>query len=268
MRTAIASILLGLVLAAALLAPAWPHDRALATKDAGHLFPSIKQRVVAAWSEGGLPTWQLEVGCGGPLLADPMAQALYPPDLAFVGTDPLTGMKRFVALHVVLLVAGFAALARRRGVRPIVALAAALAWVGSGPVLSQHWSVLWMGGLVGLLAALLGLEALVGERRRAAAVPWLVGGLVWMVLAGAYEVVVGFGVWAALALAAEGVALRRAACRPLVRFGVAAVLAAGLAAIQLLPTAELRALSNRAHGLPLEQAAFWSLPPVRLLELV
>ncbi len=160
MRDWILSTFIGALLAAALIGSGWSSERALATKDAGHLFPALKAKVAQAWADGRLPLWNPDVGCGSPLLADPMTQALYPPNLVFLGRDPLLGMKLFVWLHLLLFVPGFVYLARGEGVSLRAALPAAIAFMGAGPVLSQHWSVLWCGGLLGLLWALGGLHRL------------------------------------------------------------------------------------------------------------
>jgi hypothetical protein len=269
MRAWLLTLLCAAALASFVLAPSLPDGVGLGIKDAGHLFPSLKERVARAWARGELPLWNPDVGCGVPLLADPMSQALYPPNAVFLGTDAFTGMKRFVWLHLALLVPAFVLAARSYGVATLPALAVALGFVGAGPVLSQHWSVMWMGGLVGFLVGLAGLRGVLrGAGVWTAAGAALVAGASWMVLAGAFEVLLAFAAWAVAEVAVHVVARGRAAGRGVVAVGACVALAIGICAVQLLPTYELVGLSSRAGGVDTGEAYLWSLSAPRLLELV
>ena len=262
-----------------LFAAALPSDQLLSFRDAGHLYLAIKTRTAEALQTGQLPTWEERMGCGWPFLADPVSQVFYPANLLFLFLSPVQGLKYFVLLH--LAGAGWALmlLARDFGVSRSAALVGGLLFLGSGAVVSQHWSPPWIAGLPWLLISMAYTRRLLLGRGSWNSVALLAGSLALMILAGAFELVVPF---VAYGIAEMILAFFDKASTPtdppshfghrmLPRMGwgiLAGGIAAGLAAWQLLPTFELFWLSSRSSGLPTSLSSIWSLHPGRLLELV
>ncbi|GIW70934.1 MAG: hypothetical protein KatS3mg102_0476 [Planctomycetota bacterium] len=287
------ALIAGGLLATLLLGPALVPGQALRSKDAAHLYPVLLRRNAAAWARGELPLWNPEVACGVPHLADPMTQALYPPSALCGLAGPFAGLKLFVWAHLAALVPAFALAAHSFGAGGWPALAAGVLLAACGPVLSQHWNLMWMAGLPWWLVALAALRALLHRRGGPGAALGLGAAAAAMVLGGALELLLAFAVYAAIEALlvlwgrplAAGVAClsgtlppegRAAAAPPglgmrLRSVGLAvlaAALALGLTAVQWLPTLELTRLSSRAAGTGPYSAYLWSLPPGRLLELV
>ena len=150
----LAALLVLFSLALFLFAAALPSDQLLSFRDAGHLYLAIKTRTADALRAGQLPIWEERMGCGWPFLADPISQVLYPANLLFLFLSPVQGLKYFVLLH--LAGAGWALmlLAREFGVSRSAALVGGLLFLGSGAVVSQHWSPPWIAGLPWLLISM------------------------------------------------------------------------------------------------------------------
>ena len=129
-----------LSLALLLFAAALPSDQLLSFRDAGHLYLAIKTRTAEALQTGHLPTWEERMGCGWPFLADPVSQVFYPANLLFLFLSPVQALKYFVLLHLVGAGWALMLLARDFGVSRSAALVGGLLFLGSGAVVSQHWS--------------------------------------------------------------------------------------------------------------------------------
>jgi hypothetical protein len=71
----------------------------------------------------------------------------------------------------------------------------------------------------------------------------------------------GLGLW-------KAVRWWKRSLRPLWLCGAILVIALGLAMVQVLPAAEMKRISNRAHGVPWAEAVDTSYPPEELIELV
>ena len=208
----------------------------------------------ASLRAGQLPEWWDAIGLGVPFAANPNGGALYPPAWICALAPPAMGSDLLVLAHLVLLALGGAALARRLGADEAGAFVGGAALALSGFVVTttsnrpraDHARV----------------DAVDPGRRRRAEVP--------------------------AARRAHRRADRvgrsgrrrdrrrrrrqlgaRAGQRPTLG-GVALAYAAAalLAAVAILPATALLGESQRAGGLPLAEAARWSLQPSRLLELV
>jgi hypothetical protein len=220
-----------------------------------------------ALAEGALPLWSPHFGFGVPLLADASFQLAYPPTwLALVLPLPVQ-YELFVAGHALWAALGAALLARRLGCGRVAATSAAVAFSLSGPVLSaaslfHHYAgAAWMPWVLAALA-------------RALRRPGLRSSLALALAAGA-QLLAGSGdaclVTGALGAAAIVFALasRPPRGREALRLAgtglVAAFLAAGLGAVQWLPTLA----QARAGGRPVQggAAAYWSLHPLSLADL-
>lgn len=227
-----------------------------------HIFYKEHYREVLL--EGRLPWWNPYVGLGRPFLADVETATLYPPNLFYLaGIGP--GLAATLLFHFGLMIWGTLRLARRLGCRESAAWFAALGFALGAPVIGRLQSgqaqvfctLCWLPLLFDAGRALLDrpggrsaatLAAIVAAMFLAGSPPmfWLAG---W-----------ALGLWLAVQLA-----LRRGVGggRTLGWLGAAGALAAGLAAVQLLPFLELIREGNRSIGNPAfalthtQEAARW-----------
>jgi hypothetical protein len=214
---------------------------------------------------GFLPLWDLTIGFGQPLLADPGAQVLYPTTWLAVLLAPWTVYTIFVVFHLTFSAVGFTRLARALGLRQPEAVAAGAAWMLSGPFVSlvNLWHHLagaaWMPWVV--LAAHRVVRRPTPSRVAAFAVC-----LAFQVLAGSGDMLLLTAGVVAAWLVATGPRWRRlvGAAVPLT-LGV--VVAAGLSAVQWVPTVELASRALRRE-LPRDVAVEWSVPPAGLVRTI
>ena len=229
-----------------------------------HPFRDFFARALRA---GQLPLWNAAINCGFPLFAEGQAGPLYPPNVVLALLLPTWAALNWnIVLHLWLAGAGMYALVRGFGaVRP-AALCAGLCYALSGYMVVRAMSpnfidvcawlplLFWLvdrilnrgAFLYGLLLALvLGLQLLAGHPQAALYGSVAVAGY-WLYRSWVQGV--GWIAWPALAGA--------------LALGVA------LAAVQLVPTAELVQLSNRGSGLSWASFVAMSLPPERLATLV
>lgn len=221
---------------------------------------------------GRLPTWNPYLGAGAPLLANYQTALFYPPNWLLLLIPGAQAMGLIAVAHVAWAALGMwlfaGALGLPRFGRAISALAYALsgyliARAGSFPTADAAAWIPWVFWLVhrvladrhardaGWLGVVFGVQLLAGHAQTA----WYGG-----VMAGLY------GLWV--------VGWTQRAERPALRLrglGLAlagALLGALIAAIQLVPTAEYFAQSQRSGGLPFDAAANLSYPPLQLLTLL
>jgi hypothetical protein len=263
-----------LPLAAAAAIPCLPFLPLLAAgetlwfRDFSLYFVPMKALLVELWRSGQLPLWDPHVRNGLPFLANPQTGVLYPPSLVLVAFGLVPGLTLFLLLHLAAAGAGFYLFARAAGFRPAVATFGGIAFALSGyvasllNVLNNLQTVAWVPWILAFALRL--------ARRRAR------GDWFGMVLATALALLGGELQLAALALGlavalvlvlGEGVPAARPRLRPALLTLVAAAAAAGLVAVQLLPTAELVRESVRHGGLPFALAAEGSLDPASLFSL-
>jgi hypothetical protein len=219
---------------------------------------------VRAIADGAWPVWDPHVAFGQPLWADGNNQLLYPPTWLHLALRPWTYYTLYVFAHLLLAGTGLERLARRLGSSPLAALAAALAWVLSGPLLSTVpiWNQLggaaWVPWIV-----VAGLHAL-GSGRVRAALAW--GALQALpVLAGSPEMALVAALLTAAcawAVIPAGGLRRKAALTTL-----AVVVALATSAGQWLPALDVASRSQRAH-LSFEERAYWSVHPAGALQML
>lgn len=246
----------------ALLSP----GRALASRD----IPFFHLPLRAAFrqlAEAGLPTWNPLIHGGQPILSNPSYGAFYPPSWLVFAVPPAYAINLMTLLHAAIAFAGAWQLARRLGAGRGAAALAAVGYTGSGASLSLlsaftlFCSMAWFPWVLLFADAMLAAGA--GWRRFLR--PALLCGACWglQLLNGEPVTVVVSG----LGIAAFGVAAawRRPVLLP--RLLLPGIVALALAAVQILPTLGRMADSPRAGGLSNAQAASWSAPPGRLVEL-
>ncbi|HVQ28765.1 MAG TPA: YfhO family protein, partial [Vicinamibacteria bacterium] len=224
---------------------------------------------VRAVAEGSWPLWNPYVGFGTPLLADPNFQLAYPPTWLNLVLPPAVYYKAFVIVHCWMAGVGLFLLSRRLGLSTPAALLAGAAWCASGPLLSAASLFHHFAGAAWIPWVLWGLEGVLQGGAGASAL--LLGSLAaGQVLAGSGDMCLITTLSGVLRLCAHFV--RASPDWPEVRrLGAAgagaALVAAGLSAVQWLPTAELLSGSARLGQTP-ATSTHWSVHPLSLLDLL
>lgn len=213
-----------------------------------------------------LPLWAPEINCGFPLFAEGQAGILYPFNLIAALLLPTYAALNYnVLFHFWLAGAGTYGLLRVMGCVRVAALVGGLSYCCSGYLVVRAMSPNYIDVCAWMPVCLLLAELAVQRGNWT----YLLGGSVvvgmqWLAghpqaafysagAGGLYALYRGWRQgWKFLAIAALGVP----------------VLGIGLAAIQLMPTAELVRISSRGQGVSLEQFVNMSLPPERLITLL
>lgn len=250
--------------------PALTGANSFAFRDAAHFYYPLFEFVRDEWAAGRIPLWNPYENAGVPLLASGTASVFYPGKLLFVLPLSYTLLyNAYVVLHVLLAAGTAFRLARAWGCSVEAAGLCGLSYAFGGSVLTQHANVVYLVGAAWLPLALLAGDRLLATRRIGYALA-LGAVLAMMVLAGdpqlAYHAGLAIAGYAALQWWDERTARRAPAANPgreqLSRWrklllsrpaglAIAALAAATLAAVQILPTAEFVRLSGRtAYTLP------------------
>ena len=228
-----------------------------------------------ALRSGRIPLWNPDLFMGAPFLANPQAAVFYLPNWLLLGLSPERAISVALILHVAWAAAGTAALTRvglRLGWASAAAGAAVFAF--GGYFVAQSGHVNQVSATAWLPWLLLGLDrAVAGDRRAWLALPLITA---LMVLAGhpqvAYMSLVFGLVYAVTVGGAKGGDAWRgrvqSATRGLLAWAAAGAGGALLAAVQGLPTLELSHHGIRSGGLPLHEAASFSLPGEEFLSAV
>ena len=232
-----------------------PRSTFLTSYDCEQMHFFYKEFFRRAVLSGQWPFWNPYTALGRPFLADIETACLYPPNWVVLALGPTVGIAAIVGLHVWLALAGTLRLMRLLGVGGLEAWTAAATFTLGYSCLGrlhvgqiQYFCALaWLP----LLLCLAGEAQDLGGARP----------LVRLALACALAFLAGSppAAWVcALAIAvftAGRAASIRAAASDLARLSTAALLAAGLAAAQLLPFLELVRQGNR----PLDSVEFATL---------
>lgn len=265
--------LLGAGLVLAILAPLLCTNLILARGDMFLYFYPYWDARAEALRAFRLPLWTPDVFMGVPFLANPQTGVLYPPNWLIAPFSAPLAVKISLGLHALLAWLGMAGLARRTlSLSQPAAVLSATTFALGGYLLAQaehvnqFQALAWFPWLVWALTS----RSLSTTRRL------LLTGLVvaLQILAGHTQSVVISGLGAALWVVTERMASTSGnwttrlvtASKALVPLLGAALIAALLAAGQLMPTAELQQLSLRSGGLEWRDAVSFSLDP-RLLSL-
>lgn len=270
-----------------LFSPLWLGGQALFWGTPALQFIPWWQQAWKTLGAGHLPLWNPLVGMGAPLLANYQSGLFYPLNWIYAGLYWLGGTPAMAwgqapvaALHLVLAGIGMARLARRLGLNAlgqatsgltfslcgylvaragflsILSAAAWMPWVLDGML--QVWHGQGRHGL-GQVVFSLTMQLLAGH----AQTTWYSG-----LLAGLWGL--GLGAGLVPGAPARGHSTRRALAILQIwgQLALAAIWAAALAAVQLLPTAEYLLQSQRAAAVEYERAMTYSFWPWRLLTLV
>src|SRR3954470_24760864 len=227
--------------------------------DASNLYAS-ELYTRAVFALGRLPHWNPYLFGGTPHLADTQTIVLYPPAMLLRWIPASEFFSWLTALHLCIAGIGAAFLARTIGLGSIAAAAAAVALTlgGSNPgwVYNGHLLLLYAAAWLPWVIALIVVSA---KRVSVWPHPALVAVLVMLFLAGSLQAAIYV---AAAALVCVGwlvayppeAARGSARFRPIGQLAIAGILAAGLAAFQLLPTVQLVSEMGRIAGLPYSAA--------------
>jgi hypothetical protein len=244
--------------------------RVLGGYDAFVYFYPLRSYLAESFAQGRVPLWNPYLFAGTPYLANPQTAVFYPGSWLFALVDvPHAYAVNFVG-HLAIAAVGFYAFGRLSlGLGRVASVLGGAAFAFSGFVNGQAGHINQFSVAAWLPAVALALD--LGIRTgRALPLAGLVAGLTLQIVAGhpqqVYMTLVALGVlvlWRGLIPPRGAMSWR---CRLVVlargglMLGVAAGLAAGISAIQLLPTLELSGLSIRGGGLSYEIAAFDALP--------
>lgn len=253
-------------------------------RDASQYYYPLHQRIQREWDAGRLPLWLPDENAGAPLLANPTAAVLYPGKIVFAVLPYRWAARSYGVLHTLLAAVAMIALGRGLGLSGIAAALAGLSYAFGASVLALCSNVIFLVGAAWLPLGLWAVDAVLRRGRRRAAVV-LGAVLALMVLGGdpeaAYLCVVAGGLYAAVMLPALGgvrwwsgtpgdappALSPRGLTARLGALALGVVLGLGLAAVQILPTAELVGVSARSSG-TMGDPYRYSVEPIRLIELV
>jgi hypothetical protein len=238
-------------------APVWLHPAEILYADNSDIlamhYPSRVFAVESWRATGELPLWCPYACAGQPFQADTQSNLFYPANLIFLVVPtawigPLFGV--LVWAHVLLAGCGMFAYARVRGLEPFPALVAACGFMFAGKWLLHLLQAghIVFAPLAWLPLLLLCIERAILHRRPIYAV---IGGVVAAVIfLGAHPQLTVYLGYTAAALSLRPVLIRQEGGRLLwwvLAWGTAGIVAAGLAAVQLLPALELATWTSRAH---------------------
>ncbi len=242
------------------------------SRDAGFFFVPLREITARLLSAGELPLWNDASGAGRSLAANPNAAVFWPGTwlVPFVGT---TGL---FLLHVAFVLLLAHAALRGLGVSRGAALAGGSVLLFSGVFQTVPLLTTTVASAAPIPLALVALGTLDPSDSRGTRRRFGIAGLaLGLSLLGGEPVVTAIGAAgvAVLALVRAGFDVR-AGRWPHARgrffaLAAAALLSAGIAAVQLLPTAGELGRSARATQMRAEEGAlFWSVRPARLLTLL
>ncbi len=228
------------------------HD--LGISDLTHNNLPMRVHLGRSLRAGSFPLWTTSIYGGYPFLAQPEAGAAYPPNLLLFGLLPATAALNLSVL-LPFLIAGVTLYLFCRELELDVggALLAAMAFAMSGFFVSHVKHMNMVGAACWLPLILLCIERGVARARPA----WLLaaGALFGLqTLAGHPQISYYIG-WAMVVYFAARMLRQRPPLRLGAWFLAALLLGAGLAAVQILPTMELAALSRRAGGIDFATAS-------------
>lgn len=262
-------LLLLLVLGAAFLFELLTMSGVPFVRDIQLFFLPHKRMLWEALQSGEIPFWTSLIGTGSPVMANFQSGVFYPPHWLFAITPFLVGFNWLIAVHLLLGGAGTYLLCRH------LDFSRAASWIAAASFMLGGYFVS-LTNLVNALqtaawAPLMALTLVRHVRRPGPGRFGLVVGVHLIAfLAGApYTFILGAAMSGGLVLVWSWEELRQSAWRTtLLTLGAAAVAAAGIAAVQILPTMEMASESTRAGGLMFEEAAHYSIDPLQLLHLV
>lgn len=253
----------------------WPEPQLIVTPDFGrsdawHFSFATKFALAQSLKQGKLPLWEPRMGGGFPLFAEGQVGALFLPNLLLFKfiEDPVIAYNLSYVLIFLTLGWGMYLWLRIIGCRPLASLFGAVTIIFSGQTIPRlpHHTLLQALSLYPLVAA---LAHLVITKKHVA---WIST----FALLVSQQIFTGFPQMVLLSLAT--VALYAlvmlwgkkiaALWPPIGRLIIGCVLGIGIAAIQLLPSAEMLSQSTHPSGFSPGEASYYSFPLVHLKTLI
>lgn len=227
---------------------------------------------------GDLPLWNPLLGMGAPLAANYQVGLFYPPYWIYLIIYSLGGLEWMayaatwiVSFHLIWAGVGLAALLRELGMKPLAQTIGGLAFCLSGYLVARAGFLSINATAAWLPWVLLSTVKLALGRRNSF---WSLSlTMAFLLLAGHaqtawYTIILGAAWMLYWSLHAESAVSRlRRAFRKGAKYAGAALLGAGISAIQLLPTLEFLVNSQRAGEYGYTEAVTYSFWPWRLLTL-
>ncbi len=220
---------------------------------------------------GRLPLWNPYVGNGAPLIANYQSAVFYPPNWLSWVLPLAYSFSWLVVLHLIWAAFGMICFTRALGLKPFGQAISGLAFgmsqylVTRAAFLSFNAALAWIPWILWAAKGLLEAEESRQSLRYA----------LWLSLFTAFQLLAGHAQtgWYTLLLLAAWSLYWLFTKRPirLARSGLLAaalLISAGLACIQLLPTAEFLSQSSRAGDYEYQAAVAYSYAPARLLTLL
>ncbi len=221
---------------------------------------------------GRLPLWNPYVGAGAPLLANYQTAFFYPPNWLHILLPAPLALSVVGALHLIWAGLGMWRFSRAIGVTEFGRGVSALAFAFSGYTIARFGNPPMVDAAAWLPWLFWAVHRLTGPERRSR-----LHDMATLALVAAMLLLVGHAQLAFYALVGAGLYTlwRAAASRKLGASGkllgralIAVALGAGIAAVQLAPTAELLLSSQRNDGLEYDFLMNFSYGPLRALTLL
>jgi hypothetical protein len=231
------------------------------------------QRMAAQmWRSGHLPLWNPLVGCGAPLAANYQTAAFYPLNALYLLLPAEVALSWTTVLHLALAGWSMYRWGRAVGLEQFPALIGGLALEGSGFLVSRAAIFPSMVFAFPWLAVWLWRGEVLVQRRRISDVLWLGLALGLGLLAGHAQTAFYGGVLLGAYLifrTVQGAGCEARNWRLMLGrcslFIASLFIGIGLAAVQILPTAELMLQSQRSGGVGYDFAVTYSFWPWRLI---
>ncbi|MDP1722709.1 MAG: hypothetical protein Q8L37_05865 [Candidatus Gottesmanbacteria bacterium] len=257
----------------------WPEPQLLVTPDFGrsdawHFSFATKFALSESLSRGQLPLWEPRMGMGFPLFAEGQVGALFLPNLLLMTLPSLTGLNpvtAYNATYVILFLTlgwGMYAWLRVIGCSRLASLFGGVTIMFSGQTIPRlpHHTLLQSLSMTPILLAL-AYRVLTGKS--AIWISLFALGLSQQLFTGSPQpallTLFMIGIYTVLTCYRQGLAL---SLKPVLRILLSILLAIGMSAIQLLPSAEMLSQSTSPQGFSPEEASYYSLPLVHLKTLV
>ena len=236
-------------------------------RDLGVYFYPLRFSVAESFKVGELPLWDRHMSMGFPLLADFQSGAFYPPHLFYLILPFFAAIRATFLFHYIVAATGSYMLCRRWGFSPYLALIGAALFVFGGTIISltnllNHFqTAIWLPW-----ALFFWEKALYSQSWKDFLLLTFI--LLFQFLAGSPELyIMSTGL-----LFLDGLRIKSAGCKITHRkmffllFSANGLLA-GLAMVQILPTAELFFESRGTLPVSFAEHPLWSLHPLNLINL-
>ncbi len=222
-------------------------------RDSAHLYFPLFEWIQSQWSRGELPLWNPLDDFGQPLVAEGVSSVFYPLKVIFFLTALPYPVRFgfFVSIHALIAASGAYFLARRLQLSRAASALSASGFALSGAVLFQSSNVIFFVGAAWLpWAFATGWVALLSAQPRDLA--WCAVFIALQILGGdpqsAYHVLLILGAGAFfMTFRIQKTELATTRFASLARFGLIALIAAGLSAVQWLPSWQWQQRSLRAN---------------------